>query len=132
MELEIFVDEEIIQPSFTFFLNRETKSIAGEIDGLEAVKQAANCILDTMRFGYEIFDASYGSEIESLINKPYEFVRTELPRIVTEALLRDERISSVVVTDIRQVSVESVSFSCDIFTAYGDFNVNEMEVQIWQ
>lgn len=122
------VDVNRLQPSRTFFLNREAKSLAGEIDGIEAVRQAVELQLDTMRFGYEIFNASYGSEMELLIGKSFEFVKTELRRVVYEACTKDERVLQVTVTEIDRLSVDSLQFSVDVTSIFGEFSVEGVEL----
>ena len=42
--------------------------------GLEAMKQAVSIILQTERFGYQIYSSDFGIELRGLIGKPEEYV----------------------------------------------------------
>jgi len=87
--------EERQQPSLTWKLDFENKRITQMIDGLEAVKQAAFVILETERFRYLIYSFNFGSELQGLIGKSPLLVRSEIQRLVREALLQDDRITDV-------------------------------------
>lgn len=133
MELELYNDgTEVMLPSLTWFLNREAKSLGGEIDGLEAVRQAVELQIDTMRFGYELLDAAYGSEMESLVGRPYEYIKAELPRIVEDACLRDDRVSGVLVYDIQRTALSTVAYAAAVTCVFGDFTVMGVTTQLWQ
>lgn len=129
MELELVNENELIQPSLTWFVNRETKSLGGEIDGIDAVRQAVNLQLDTMRFGYEIMDADYGSELNTLIGKTYNYIVAELPRIVTDCLLRDDRVLAVSVTNIEKVSFDSLRFDVIVTSIFGYITQEGVELE---
>lgn len=133
MELELFNDGvESLQPSLTWFLNRDAKSLGGEIDGLEAVRQAVELQIDTMRFGYELLDAAYGSEMESLVGKQFDFVKSELPRIIRDACLRDDRVTGVLVYDIRRTDLNSCAYAAVVTCVFGDFTIEGVTTQLWQ
>ena len=88
---------EIKQPSKTYKINttKSEVSIKGYTDGLEAVKQAVQLILSTERYMYPIYSWNYGVELESLIGKEYSYIVAEIKRRIREALMQDDRISSV-------------------------------------
>lgn len=88
--------EYIKQPSKTYKLNTEKNTISGGyIDGIEAVKQAVYKILNTERFDYIIYSWNYGVEIKNLIGQHISFAVPELERVITEALMQDDRIEEV-------------------------------------
>lgn len=90
------VDWEIkSQPSKTYKLNIDTQTIVGYCDGREAIEQTIYLILNTERFEWIIYSWAYGSELQGLFGKPVPYVVAELQRRITEALLQDDRISSV-------------------------------------
>lgn len=92
--LEDFEYETI--PSKTYKLNVESNTISGGyIDTIEAIKQTIYCILNTERFEHLIYSWNYGSEIKNLIGEDMTYVIPELQRIITEALLQDDRIDEV-------------------------------------
>lgn len=80
-------------PSKTYAV--QNNRIQGYIDGLEAVKQAINKILNTEMYEYPIYSFDYGQELKKLIGKDRLYIQSELRRIVTEALLMDDRITEV-------------------------------------
>lgn len=92
--LEDFEYETI--PSKTYKLNVESNTISGGyIDTIEAIKQTIYCILNTERFEHLIYSWNYGTETKNLIGEYMTYVIPELQRIITEALLQDDRIDEV-------------------------------------
>lgn len=78
------------QPNRTYSL-----VTGGVIDGLDAVKQAIYCILNTERYEYLIYSWNYGIELQDLYGKEVSYVCVELKRRITEALTQDDRIINV-------------------------------------
>lgn len=83
------------QPARTYRLNLNEMRIGGYIDGQEAMKQAIYKILNTERYDYLIYSWNYGSELAELYGQPIPYVYSEIRRKITEALLRDDRITDV-------------------------------------
>lgn len=84
------------QPSRTYKLNMENNTISGGyVDGVEALKQAIYKILNTERFDYLIYSWNYGVEIKNLIGEHTSFAIPELERVITEAIMQDDRIEDV-------------------------------------
>lgn len=87
-------------PSRTYKLDLDRGRIfaAGSADGLEAVKQYIKKALITPRFRCLIYDNQYGSEIKQTIiagNATPEFIETEIPRLVRDAIIGDSRVLDV-------------------------------------
>ena len=118
--------EEVQQPSRTYKLDFARGRVAGMTDGLDAVKQAAFKILQTDRYQYEIYSFDYGHELNRLIGGDPRLVRSEASRMIREALLQDDRISSV--SDM-QVMVGEDSLMAT-FTVISDAGRFEQEVRI--
>lgn len=91
------------QPSRTFYMNVNKKQIIGTCDGLDAVKQAAYCILNTERYEYLIYSWNYGIELKDLYGRPVPYVKSELKRRIKEALMQDQRIRSVDAFSFRSI-----------------------------
>ena len=87
--------KETVQPSKTFALDLEKQRICSMTEGLDAVKQAVYCILNTERYRYLIYSWNYGVELDALYGRPIPYVKTELKRRITEALTQDDRIRDV-------------------------------------
>ena len=117
-----------IMPSKTFYIDFESKKILGIIDDKKAIEQSILLALSTSRFKYLIFSWNYGEEINHLIGKTKDLARAELPRLLRECLLIDDRISSI--EDVVLTGVEEglhVSFTA--VTVHGDIPI-EREVKI--
>jgi len=87
------------QPSRTYALDFETGEIGGIIDGEAAIRQAIRKAIMTARFRYLVYgyEHLYGCELEDLIGQdlPIELLNAEIPRLISEALLVDDRITDV-------------------------------------
>lgn len=69
--------------------------VSGKTDGLEAVKQAVFCILNTERFDWLIFSWNYGIELKDLFGRTPGVVKSKLKKRIKEALMQDDRIVSI-------------------------------------
>ncbi|MGE7271345.1 DUF2634 domain-containing protein [Brevibacillus panacihumi] len=87
------------QPSRTYALNFDTGEVGGMIDGEAAIRQAIRKAIMTARFRYLIYgyEHLYGCGLEDLIGQdlPIELLNAEIPRLISEALLVDDRITDV-------------------------------------
>lgn len=89
----------INQPSRTYEFDFDRKDFTGQmIDQKQALEQFVRKALATPRFRHYIYSAKYGSEIEDLMGEDVtlNFLNSEIPRLVTEALIYDDRIQNVV------------------------------------
>ena len=82
------------QPTKTFLIDWNSHQISGFADGLEAMRQAVEIILQNERFRWQIYTADFGSELEELVGEDYDFIVSELPRRIRDAFSRDSRILS--------------------------------------
>lgn len=117
------------QPSKTYRLDLDSKRVRGCVDGLEAVKQAIDKALRTIRYDSLIYDDDYGSELLTMLHDPNttkELIETSFPQLIREALSNDTRILSV--------SGFSFEYSKDSvlvrFTAETIFGSTEIEYSI--
>lgn len=88
--------EVVEEPSYTPRLNQDTYRISGFIDGLESVRQAVYLILYVERYEWLIYTWNYGIELDNLFGKELGFVIAELERVITEAILQDDRVEEVI------------------------------------
>lgn len=120
--------KETERPSKTFGLDLENGRICGTVDGLEAVRQAVYCILNTERYDFLIYSWNYGVELKGLVGRPIPYVKTELKRRVREALLQDGRIKGVdgfrFVQEGRRLAVQFT-----VHTTFGDLQ-GEKEMMV--
>lgn len=82
-------------PSKNYKMQIEHDVINGYCDELEAMKQVVFKILNTERYQYIIYSWDYGIELIDLYGEPVTYVCPELERRITEALVQDDRITSV-------------------------------------
>jgi phage baseplate assembly protein W len=85
-------------PSLTYEYDFDTQEFTGQlIDKAEALKQFVRKALSTARFRHLIYSSNYGCEVEDLMGEDVSaaFLDSEIPRLITEALIYDERIKSV-------------------------------------
>jgi hypothetical protein len=107
------------EPSLTWAINLDQDQIQGMTDDQQAVAQAIYLILNIERYNYEIYPWGYGIELADLIGKPRDFAIPEIKRRITDALLADDRITSV--SDFAFTwTRRSVSASFTARTIYGD------------
>lgn len=69
--------------------------LSGRVDGLAALRQAVNLLLQIEQAEYAIFSSEYGVALADLLGQPMSYVIPEVERRLREALLRDERILAV-------------------------------------
>lgn len=101
-------------PSLTYQMDWESRRIGGQVDGLEAVKQAAIKVLQTSRYEYLIYSTDYGTEWKLVLGQDRLLARPELRRLISDALLQDERIQAledveIFLTEIRLASAVPLS-----------------------
>lgn len=108
------------QPSLTYKMNIEDKTVRGHTDGLEAVRQAIYKILMTERYQYIMYSWNYGIELLDLYGEPVTYVCPELKRRITEALLCDNRILSVDNFEFEFPQKGTVFTTFTVHTIFGD------------
>ena len=122
--------DDTVQPSKTYRLDFENGRLGGFIDEKEALQQAVHKALITARERFLIYTDEYGCEIEDLIGASVtkSFVETEIPRVIEEALIYDDRIESV--NDLTvTASGDTVIISFSITDSNGEeITFDELEV----
>ncbi|MCY9159946.1 DUF2634 domain-containing protein [Bacillus atrophaeus] len=99
-------DSEVIETSRTYRIDFENGRITNElITGFEAVKQFVYMALHTERYSYSVFSHDIGNELQEVLsdNETTDaYKKMEIPRLVEEALIYDDRISSVTEFEIEK------------------------------
>lgn len=119
---EDFVIEE--QTNKTYKLNINKNTIEGMCDGIEAIKQAIYCILNTERFEYLIYSWNYGVEFKNLIGEKSTYVIPELERLIKEALLQDDRIEDLSDFKFTQ-NKNAITVNFKVITKRGDIEIEK-------
>lgn len=114
----------VVQPSRTYKVEWAENTIEGMIDDYDAVYQAVQKILNTERSSYPVYTSNYGVELERLIGKDLSFVRTDLPRVLTEALTADERITGIQNLKILSNEGDTLEVEFDVITIFGTLRIN--------
>lgn len=65
------------------------------IDGIDALEQAIRLVFATRRYAYPIYSHNYGNEFSKLYGLKGAVFESEAKRLIKEALLTDDRITSV-------------------------------------
>ena len=95
-------------------------TVSGVCGGLDSVRQAAFKILNTERYDNIIYSWNYGVETKDLYGMPMSYVKTDIKRRFTEALLQDDRIKDV--TDFEfETNGSNLHVKCTITCDYGQF-----------
>ncbi len=114
-------------PSLTYRCDFVNKRIIGTVDGRDAIVQCIKKTLSTDKYAHEIYDWYYGNEIYTLAGQSYEYIVADLPRIIEEALLVDDRILSIEDYVFTRIAIDKMEVSFTVRTVYGDVSY-EMEV----
>lgn len=115
----IYENESREYPTETYLVDKSTGTIKRVGGGLEAMKQAAEIILDTERYQNQIYTSNFGREIKKLIGKPPEYVASMLKRRVQEAFSIDKRFLSVDNFVFDSTELGALKCTFDIKTVYG-------------
>lgn len=86
-----------VEPSLTLSIDLVNGRLGGYIDGDEAIQQFARKAVYTARNRYLIYDDEYGCEIDAAVSQslPFSVLEVEIPRLITDALIYDDRIENV-------------------------------------
>lgn len=97
--------------------------IRSKTDGQEAMIQAVDKILRTERFVYPIYNNQYGNDFFELFGKSFGYATVEVERMIKEALVADDRILSVNVSDIEVVDKNILKVTGSCKTIFGEVSV---------
>lgn len=106
--------------SLSYKLNENKEEIKGKVDNEDAIRQAVYKIIKTKRYGYVIYDHSYGIELDDLFGKEKGFVKGELIGRITEALMVDDRIERVFDFKFTDIDKTAIDVEFKIKTEFGE------------
>ena len=116
------------QPSLSWYINKDTGRIEGTVDGLQAVRQAAEIILAVERYRWQIYRPYSGMEWAGLIGQDPGYVGAELQRRLVDALTVDDRITGISDYDYT-IDGQKLRATFRVNTVYGSYT-DEQEVTI--
>lgn len=79
----------------TYRVNIPMDIVQGATDNVVALQQTIYFMLGTERYEFPIYSWDYGVELRDLFGRPMKYVKPELKRRITEALIQDDRITDV-------------------------------------
>ena len=123
-DTEIKETDNTVWESKTYFV--KFGRIVTMIDGLEAMRQAVEKALRTSRFSTPYYTAQYGNDLDLLIGKSIEYVKSDIERVIREAL-NDDRITEIEVGEPEQTDKTTLSVAVNVTTIFGDIQT-EAEV----
>lgn len=121
--------EEALLSSKTYKLDLDKKRITGYIDREEAIKQYVQKLLMTERVTYSVYGTeegiNYGVELQRFIGQNISFIKSDIERTISEALLQDERILQVTDFVIGELNRDMLDVSFTVSTVFGTVEINK-------
>ena len=115
--------EQTTMPTLTYRV--DGKRILGKVDGLNAMVQAVEKLLNTELWEYIIYGDDYGVELGRLIGQEFDFVLSDLERTITSALEVDDRFVSLENFEVLEKGKDSLLVSFNVITTEGDFYISQ-------
>ncbi|MCW4644883.1 DUF2634 domain-containing protein [Bacillus safensis] len=128
-EIEEIEEDEEVETSTTYRIDFETGRLTGEtISGIEAIRQFVYMTLRTERYAHPIYSHDIGTEIQELLTDTEatdEYKEMEIPRLLEEALLVDERIDHIEELEVTKQN-DSFHVKLAIVTDEGTLEIEEV------
>ncbi|MGG1862460.1 DUF2634 domain-containing protein [Bacillus safensis] len=128
-EIEEIEEDEEVETSTTYRIDFETGRLTGEtISGIEAIRQFIYMTLRTERYAHPIYSHDIGTEIQELLTDTEatdEYKEMEIPRLLEEALLVDERIDHIKELEVTKQN-DSFHVKLAIVTDEGTLEIEEV------
>ncbi|AIZ61305.1 DUF2634 domain-containing protein [Bacillus sp. FSL R5-0432] len=128
-EIEEVEEDEEVETSTTYRIDFETGRLTGEtISGIEAIRQFIYMTLRTERYAHPIYSHDIGTEIQELLTDTEatdEYKEMEIPRLLEEALLVDERIDHIEELEVTKQN-DSFHIKLAIVTDEGTLEIEEV------
>ncbi len=128
-EIEETEEDEEVETSTTYRIDVETGRLTGEtISGIEAIRQFVYMTLRTERYAHPIYSHDIGTEIQELLTDTEatdEYKEMEIPRLLEEALIVDERIDHIEELEVTKQN-DSFHVKLAIVTDEGTLEIEEV------
>ena len=106
------------RPSRTWIIDRDTMQVGYMDEGLESVRQAVEIALNVERFRWQIYNTNSGNELNELIGDDADYIQSEFPRMVDDALSVDDRVIDTA-DYVFSVNGDAMSVSFTVNTVFG-------------
>nr|WP_283775128.1 DUF2634 domain-containing protein [Bacillus zhangzhouensis] len=128
-EIEETEEDEEVETSTTYRLDFEHGRLTNEtISGIEAIRQFIYMTLRTERYAHPIYSHDIGTEIQELLTDTEatdEYKEMEIPRLLEEALIVDERIDHIGEIEVTKQN-DSFHVKLAIVTDEGTLEIEEV------
>lgn len=116
------------QPGLTFYADPVSHRISGTADGLAAIRQTIEIILNVERFRWQIYTPNFGMRWDGLLGQPPGYVAVEMQRRLKDAFSVDSRIKGIS-NFTHSVSGDKMVAEFTVNTVFGEVN-ERMEVGV--
>lgn len=106
-------------PTKTFYIDPESHHISGYTDGLQAMTQAVEIIVNIERFFWQIYSPNFGMQWRGLIGNNPDFVGAEMKKRLDNAFSVDTRIYGTSNYNY-SVNGDVLTATFTVNTVYGD------------
>lgn len=106
------------RPSRTWIIDRDTMQVGYMDEGLESVRQAVEIALNVERFRWQIYNTNFGNELNELIGDDADYIQSEFPRMVDDALSVDDRVIDTA-DYVFSVNGDAMEVSFTVNTVFG-------------
>ena len=103
----------------TFYIDPESRHVVGYADGLQAMIQAVEIIVNIERFFWQIYSPNFGMQWRGLIGNNPDFVGAEMKKRLDNAFSVDTRIYGTSNYNY-SVSGDVLTATFTVNTVYGD------------
>lgn len=108
-------------PSYTYYVDPVKNQITGMCDGITAMTQAVEIIMEIERYKFSIYSDNVGMETVGLIGKEYGFIVSEFKRRLLDAFSIDDRILGISEYDYTEPIDDYITIWVTVKTVYGDY-----------
>ncbi|WMT29939.1 DUF2634 domain-containing protein [Bacillus aerius] len=128
-EIEETEEDEEVETSTTYRIDFENGRLTNEaITGIESIRQFIYMTLRTERYAHPIYSHDIGTEIQELLTDTEatdEYKEMEIPRLLEEALVVDERIDHIEEIEVTKQN-DAFQVKLSIVTDEGALEIEEV------
>jgi len=128
-EIEETEEDEEVETSTTYRIDFENGRLTNEaITGIESIRQFIYMTLRTERYAHPIYSHDIGTEIQELLTDTEatdEYKEMEIPRLLEEALVVDERIDHIEEIEVTKQN-DAFQVKLTIVTDEGTLEIEEV------
>lgn len=119
-----------MQTSRTYNIDFAEGRIGKLINNMRAIKQFVYKSIITPRGRFIAYNDDYGCEIESLMGQSLsdQFIRTEVPRMIRDSVIYDDRIDNVSGFELEREG-DSLTVSFDVTVNPAALEINKQQIE---